>query len=156
MQIRQAAIRDLDGMLQCAKKFHKYAKYTEQGLLLDEGSFNSIVKAYIINPKGIVLLLVDEKDGCIHGMIAGAVFPWSFNKNIQIMLELFYWVDPECRGLNSIRLYKGYEKLAREKGAEFSFMVSVATELQEGVNRLYLRNGYVPQEQFFMKRLERK
>ena len=78
------------------------------------------------------------------------IVPWGFNRSVKIALELFYWLDPEVRGLNGIRLIKAYEDRVTEAGAR-SIMIQPETHLTEKVGKLYQRRGYKPFERFWIK-----
>lgn len=149
MIIRPANLDDIEGIYRCASDFFEYAKYAEQNLPLCKESFCSAVKEYI--EKGVVLLLSNGDDVC--GGIAGIIAPWTFNRSIKIMLEFFFWIDPEYRGIHAIKMMKEFEKKSRSMGADFIYMVSVNTFMQDGVDRLYKKLGYSFAEQFHIKEL---
>ena len=151
LHIREALQSDLPGILGCAKAFFEYAGYAAQGMPLDDGSFNSMVAEYIKNPRGIVVLLMDEL--FVAGGIAGMVFPWGFNREILLCQELFFWVNHEYRGRNSLKLFNEYERLCMARGARHNLMLSVPTELEDGVARLYQKRGYRVLETMFIRRM---
>lgn len=149
MLIREALISDLDGLTACARKFFEYADYEGQGLPFDEKSFREMTRTYIEHDRGVVFVLLD-KDRVV-GAIGGQVMPWSFNHSIKIALELFYWVDENCRGINSFKLLREYEKRLKEKGAKKSVMIAINTNLQDRIEKLYLYCGYTGFEKYFIK-----
>ena len=146
MKIRSAGHKDLPGITRCARDFFVYAKYTEQGMPLNENDFQAMVGKYIDD--GVVLLM---DDGQIRGGIAGMMNDWGFNNSIKVMVELFYWVDPECRGVSSLKLLKAFERASKSLGADKIFMVSVGTDIQDQVGNLYKRMGYKEHERFYIK-----
>lgn len=148
MQIRKAHIADMAGIVRCAQDFFIYAKFADYGLTLDETSFREMVVEHIYH--GVVLLLVDD-DNNVKGGIAGMIHPWGFNKSIRILMELFFWIDPDCRGTYAIRMHRAFEKAARSSGADRIMMMSVNTELAEGVGRMYEKFGYKLLERFYIK-----
>lgn len=150
MRIRKATYADMPSILRCAKDFFIYADFAQFGLTLDDDSFNEMVSKYI--SEGIVLLLVDDDD-IVRGGISGMASPWGFNKNITVVMELFFWVDPEYRGRDAIKMLNAFEKAARSKGADKLIMVTVNTDLADGVGRLYEKRGYMLTEKFFIKSL---
>lgn len=149
MFIREALESDLEGIADCAERFFQYAKYKEKGLTLDRESFKEMVKEYIKSLEGVVLLLMDDLK--VVGGICGTTSPWGFNKHIKIGLELFYWVDEKYRGKDSLKLFKMYETIMKSLGVQVNFMMSVESDLQFQVNRLYQRKGYQNLESFFTK-----
>lgn len=151
MIIIPATTYDLDGIYACAAKFFEYAKFAEQGLTLDEYSFKHAVRKYIEDESGIVLLLKENPYGEVKGGIAGQVMPYWMNRNINLLVEVFYWINPECRGSSGIRMLKEFENEGRRLGANKVVMISVETHLTDKVNALYKRCGYMPFENFFIK-----
>lgn len=149
MVIRPAIMSDLEGITRCARDFFAYAEYDAMGMPLCEASFQDMVTEHING--GVVLLLADGPS--VRGGIAGKISPWGFNRSIKVMLELFFWVDPDVRGASSIRMLKRFEMASKALGAHQIFMVSVNTHLQDSVDNLYRRMGYDASERFFRKSL---
>lgn len=147
--IREALISDLDGIADCAERFFAYAGYNEQGTPLNRSDFKEMVSAYIVGTNGVVLLLMDGL--YVAGGIAGRVDEWGFNRSIKFGIELFYWIDENYRGFQSIKLLKLYEQKIKELGAQRNAMISVNTSLMESVNNLYKKMGYELYEQYFTK-----
>lgn len=140
----------MDGVIRCARDFFDYARYAEQGLPLCEDTFEGAVIDHI--NRGIVILLVDEGN-VVRGGISGMPAPWTFNRNIKMMLEFFFWIDPGYRGLSAVKMMRAFERTSRTYGADFLVMVAVHTHLFKGVAKLYEKMGYRPTEQFFIKKL---
>ena len=59
-------------------------------------------------------------------------------------------MDPEHRGIASVKMLKAYEDAVEKAGAK-NVMIQPETELTEKVGRLYERRGYVPFERFWIK-----
>ena len=143
---------DIEGIADCAERFFLYADYESQGMPLNREDFKDMVLSnYIMDESGLALLLKDDPCGKIRGGIAGRMSAWGYNRSIKIMVELFYWVDQEYRGLNSIRLIDKFEKESFKKGANKVVMISINTDLKDGVDRLYKKRGFEHFEQFFIK-----
>lgn len=147
--IREAKLEDIKEIIECGKHFFEYAKFNEKGLFLCEKSFGKEVELYISSSNGIILLLMDGN--AVVGGICGAVVPWAFNNSVKMCHEFFYWVEPEHRGLSSIRLYKKFEKQAIEEGAKFVHMITPNTELN--IDGLYQRLGFKYHESGWIKEL---
>lgn len=148
MQIRKANKTDLPGITRCARDFFQYADFAKYNLVLDEPSFEATVQKHM--ERGVVLLLVDD-DNTVRGGIAGAPSPWGFNSAVTIMLELFFWVDPEYRGLSAFRMLKEFEKASRSLGVDKIGMIAVNTYLADAVGKMYERTGYKLLESFYIK-----
>lgn len=150
MKIRPAIISDMPGIVRCAESFFEYAEYAKNGMTLDKSAFEKKVEWYIKDEKGIVLLLVNQGNVC--GGISGYVSEWDFNPAVKILIEFFFWIDPEYRG-NGVRLLKAFESIGKENGAQKIVMISPQTFLKSKVDRMYEKFGYQPTEQFWMKGL---
>ena len=151
MIIVPATKHDIEGIADCAERFFEYAGYKEMGLPLDREHFKNMVLEYISNePNSVVLLLKNGAYGKTVGGVAGHISQWGFNNKFRFMVELFYWVDEEYRGINSIKLIDKFEKASFSKGADNILMIRVESFLKDGVERLYLRRGYKPMEAFYI------
>lgn len=149
LYFKHAELEDLQGITECAKRFFEYAEYEKQGLPFDEESFQIKISEYITNHNGIVILLKD--DDHVAGGIAGFVGEWGFNNSIRFAVELFYWVDEEYRGKNSVKLLMLYEIYAKSLGAKKSVMISINTDLRNKIKKLYDRMGYNDFEWYSIK-----
>jgi hypothetical protein len=68
--------------------------------------------------------------------------------------ELFWWADPESNypGIG-MKLKKRMEEEAKDRGALSIQMKSISALNGERMANLYIRNGYKPSENSFIKRL---
>jgi hypothetical protein len=147
-QIRDAELKDVPGLVRCARNFFKYAKYEEFGMPLDDESFVDMVCEYINSSN--CKCLVTEKDGKVVGSVCGVITPWVFNRNIPFAYEAFYWMESEHRGRVSIKMLSEYEDWVQQYGA-VSVMIQPETNLTEKVGKLYEKRGYKPLEHFWVR-----
>lgn len=142
---------DLCGISACADRFIEYGGYAEIGMPVNHADFQETVLKYIESDSGVVFVMKDGNK--VVGGIAGSVEPWGFNHDVLIAVELFYWVDVEYRGLDSVILLQLYEQYMKLNGAAKIIMGTVNTPLQPSIEKLYRRNGYREHERFFIKDL---
>ena len=81
-------------------------------------------------------LLVSERNGAIVGMLGWIVYP-HFISGEMMGTEVFWWVEPECRG-EGIKLLREAERVARTQGAAKMQMIAPT----DRVATLYQRLGY--------------
>jgi GNAT superfamily N-acetyltransferase len=92
-------------------------------------------------------VLVYERDGELIGMLGYVVFPHYVSGEL-IAGEVFWWVEPEARGIGR-ELMKVAEEQARAAGAKrFQFVAPT-----ERVAKLYERLGYERVEVMYQRAL---
>lgn len=82
-------------------------------------------------------LFVATDDNQVTGMIGLLVYEHPFTGELYAQ-ELFWWVEPEHRGRDGLRLLKRGEEWAASAGAVQVYMVAPTPKL----GRLYKRLGY--------------
>ncbi len=98
-------------------------------------------------PMDEALLLVDDRDGEVKGMIGAVCFAHPMSGE-RCATELFWWADPDVRGAG-IRLMKAAERWAKNRGAVKMFMVAPTPD----VEALYTRLSYTPVERSYQRTL---
>jgi GNAT superfamily N-acetyltransferase len=87
-----------------------------------------------------------------HGMAGVLVYPNYFKRDTKVAQEMFWWVDPEARGLGAGRkLLETIEAWAKEQGAHKLTMVALDDVDGERVAAMYKTAGYRPLERNFVK-----
>jgi len=141
--IREATEADIPELLRMGRAFFGATAFGAVGF--DEESAAATARMLIKLPNGI--LLITE-----GGMAGALVYPFYFNAAHMTAQELFWWVDPDARkGGTGIHLLVALEAAARAKGAQSLTMICLAEIEGPAVAELYLRNGYAPSEQSFIK-----
>lgn len=107
----------------------------------------------MIADEASILLIATMPGGRVVGMAAGVTYPAYFNSAIRIGTELFWYVEPEQRGIIGPALLRAMEERAREAGCKQWIMGALASQRPEAVARLYGRYGYSPAETTFIKAL---
>ena len=104
------------------------------------------------SPSSKMFLLYDEDTpvGLLAGVITEQHPLWH---GIKIASELFWYVHPDHRGKNSLKLVKDYETWAKENGCKYVTMAHFYNELGTKLSDLYSRLGYKEVEVSYLKEL---
>ncbi len=142
--IRVATIDDRFEILRLAKQF-----LIASGVAVpwDAAYAERTAKAYIADADK--LCLVHCVRGTVRGVLAAheAIHPFS---PVRYAMELLWWVEPDHRGMEVLRMVDRYEDWARERICAFT---GLAVLDDERVARFYRRRGYAPTEAHFLKPL---
>lgn len=91
-------------------------------------------------------VFVADHDRAVTGMIGVLCYAHPFTGWI-LTQELFWWVEPERRGYDGIRLLMHAESWARDQGSEQLLMIAPTPDIE----RLYQRLGYRYLETNYLK-----
>lgn len=130
-----------------AKEFYASSKHLHA---FDIGRFVAFWKNVIEAQLGIIIVAID--DGEIIGAIAGMVVPEPYSAGTAVH-EFFWFVRPGHRGTAGVRLYKAFEKWARDKNATVIRMVHLLDSMPEKLERFYGAMGYTAVETLYSKDL---
>ncbi|MDZ4254211.1 MAG: GNAT family N-acetyltransferase [Sulfuritalea sp.] len=144
MTIREATADDIPRMVEMGMRFNELSEYRER-IKAKADAITATLGTLIDSPSALVLLA--ERDGRAVGMI-GAIATLHIYSGEPVMSELFWWVEPEYRGIG-LRLLHAAEDWARANNLTQSVMISPSPE----VSALYRRLGYSPLEEQFVKTL---
>ncbi len=147
--IRPATKDDIAPIVHMGETFYGVAGYREFADW-DEFSFVDFVNRMIESDNGILLVL--DHDGPV-GMACAVVHPMFCNQRHRHCQEIFWWVNPNARGEDGLALLKALETTAQALGAGTLSMVALDDPQLAPMTRLYARQGYVPTEHTFVKRL---
>lgn len=147
--IRPATINDIPRLIHMGKKFHEEA-------LVDKGLGyvpTDLIRYYVTMMESpIAVFLVAEDEGIVVGSIGGMIVPWNMDFSQLILLEQWWWVDPEYRGAKvALDLEEGFARWGKDNGANKIIMVSINLQREETVKRYYRRKGYKYLETHFIK-----
>jgi len=146
-KIRIAEIGDETRIAELGREFFKEAAWTDITEWQHDKATNSL-KGMIENENCV--LLVAEIDDKIIGMAGGFVQEIWFSDEI-LGQELFWYIDPECRGGIGSELLKELEFGLKEKGANIIAMIGL--EKTKSLNNYFLKKGYRASEYSYIKRL---
>jgi len=111
--------------------------------------FGSMKRTIKLLTESHVFLVYGDKP---IGMAAAMVAPAFFNANVIQAVELFWWVNPDARGVGGA-LLEGLEQAVKDKGASHLSMLCLESMEPQKVGEMYKRRGYSPVEHSYMKEL---
>lgn len=96
--------------------------------------------------RGEILLIVGRSSGKLIGYFVGFVAPGlHYRTCLTLTLDIF-WVHPEYRGGQGIKLFKAVEAEARRRGVQRMF---VGSKLHKDASWLFERLGYTEVERYY-------
>lgn len=143
MTIRQATDADLPQLLAMGERFIASTSYS--GVLASNpDQMAQTARGLIGMDTGCVL--VGDDGGSLIGMIGMIVFTHHISGQ-RVAGEVFWWVEPEKRGVSGIRLLKAAEAWAKAHGAATVQMTAPTL----AVGDMYARLGYAPVETLYQR-----
>jgi hypothetical protein len=149
--IRHATFEDAEQIAYLGCMFHEQA-FGNDILEYDIDDCIVSLEGFIGQPNFICM--VADVGGRFVSFGSLILSPVYFNHSHISCEELFWWADPESNypGIG-MKLKKRMEEEAKKRGAESIQMKSISALNGERMANLYIRNGYKPCEQSFIKRL---
>lgn len=131
--------------------FDSYTSLPKTGLKLNQESIEDFMIDILAAPKGMALAIFEGD--VAYGGILGIVEPWSFNKHIQILKEMGWFVLPEYREKHPFAaalLYRALIKWAKSEGATAAVVSATNRGNAEETARMYEEQGLVKMDTFYM------
>jgi GNAT superfamily N-acetyltransferase len=147
--IRTATEADLPRVLAMCERFFEAAGLPDVAVY-DPETMERTLRQLMGGEMGA--LFVAERDGEVVGMTGGMLYPFYFNASHLTGQELFWWVDPEHRGVGR-GLFDALEIWAKAMGAETFSMIALDRLNPERVAEIYRARGYRANEHSFIRRL---
>jgi hypothetical protein len=149
--IRHATIDDAEQIAILGAIFHEKA-FGDDILEYDINDCIVSLEGFIGQPNFICM--VADVGGRFVSFGSLVLSPVYFNHSHISCEELFWWADPESNypGIG-MKLKKRMEEEAKNRGALSIQMKSISALNGERMANLYVRNGYKPSENSFIKRL---
>ena len=146
MIIRLADLeKDALGIMDCARAFARAAPF--QSLLPDdEGLLKAI--SMVLTLDGTEVLVADV-DGEVVGGLGVLYAPFTWNQDVLIADELFWWAQPHAPFRAASRLLETAVERAEAKGAVPIFHSMASSP--DSVTRAYARFGLLPSETTYMR-----
>ncbi len=142
MDVRPATAKDRDRVVALLRESHEAAGFT---FPFQAAYADQLFQQHMRSPMACVLVTGERA----HGVLMAAAFDHPFGAG-RIAKETVWFVSPEARGRDSIKMLDAYEAWARSVGCVSVGMASLATN---DVSSLYERRGYSAVETHFMKPL---
>jgi GNAT superfamily N-acetyltransferase len=147
--IRLPERSEIPALVEMGRRFHAASGYSDIATF-DANSVSSML-ASMIDGENFVFLVVEKKGELLGG--AGAlIFPCYLNLAHRTAQELFWYVDPEHRGVG-IRLFDALCSEVKRKGAESLMMITLESLKPELVGAFYERRGFRNISRSFIKGL---
>lgn len=101
-----------------------------------------------LEPRRLCLVLVEacEPQGILMAVAAEHLFG-----PVLLARETAWWIEPDYRGRQAMRMLDAYEAWAAAEGCRFASMAGLGAF--PDVGRLYKRRGYKPAETHFLRAL---
>ncbi len=146
MNIRPATIADLPNIEPGAREFYAQSEFLRN---LNMEHFSKNWELLLSSGTGVIFLLEDAFG--VHGFIGGTRFP-DMNNGELIATEAFWFVRSHARG-HGWRLYRAFEKWAKESHCKEIQMVHLSDSMPERLSRFYENIGFKRAEVRFSKEL---
>jgi GNAT superfamily N-acetyltransferase len=101
-----------------------------------------------LEPHRLCLVLIEACEP--QGVLMAACGEHPFGP-VRLARETVWWIEPQYRGLQAMRMLNAYEAWATSEGCQFSGMAGMGDD--PDVGKLYLRRGYQVAEQHYLKAL---
>lgn len=148
-RIRRASSADLPQLVLMGSRFFDESGYSDV-TSLDPESVITTLTGMIENSDAV--LLVVESGNELIGMAGALIYPFYFNLQHRTSQEIFWWVDPEHRGIGG-RLFDAMRDEIKAKGAQSLSMIALESLNPDGVGAYYRRKGLRPSERSFIGRI---
>lgn len=143
--IRLAQIEDANAVIGLAKQFHEASRTTLPfSYRMADNLFAKCLDDF--NHLCVVLVKGDK----IVGFLAAHCGYLHFSTDL-VAQEIAWFIEPESRGPESLKMLQLYEAWARERGCKYASMVGLGYD--PITQKLYERRGYLAQERHFLKPL---
>jgi GNAT superfamily N-acetyltransferase len=149
IEVRRAETADMPSCLDMTARFHAASPISGVAPF-DRDGMAVTLRGMTANPRaGIWLALLDSKPVGIAGAL---LYPLYFNPAYEVAQELFWWLNPDARGSGAgEKLFQTLQTWAKDNGASAVFMIALADDRVDKMDRFYKRAGYQPMERTYMK-----
>ncbi len=146
--IRRATPDDMGELLRMGHAFHAAANLA-RWIEIDDATLARTFANLMGAETG--LLLVYQTMRGLGGAVGALLHPHYMNADHLTGQELFWWVDPDQRGIGPA-LFDALESWVSDMGARTFTMIALENLRPEVVGTLYRRRGYEPAEHSFIRR----
>jgi len=144
-RIRSATEEDFPAVMEMCRKFFDSTGYSD----IAQFDPDSMAVTLLALMRDGVLLVVEKNK--LVGMAGAIIYPFYFNLGHKTSQEMFWWVDPEHRGIGR-ELFAELKNEVKKKGASSLSMIAVQTS-PHWVGDFYMSHGLRPSERSYIGRL---
>lgn len=110
-----------------------------------------VVHGFFEDPTEKIFILSCDDNQSPRGLIGGVAQEFLLNRD-KVATEIVWWMDPEYRGKDSLKLIDAFEHWAKHiAGCSIVQMSLVGSLQRERISKMYARRGYKLAEQSYIK-----
>lgn len=144
--IRPARLEDTEQCLQLAKEF--YGSFMNAcGVEMVDTDLRKTVVHFIFSGQNLVV----EQDEKLVGMVAWIVVLHPANSKCKIFQEMLWCCKSKFK-TDALLLLRGFERKARECGADVLVLANLSLNNEPSIRRIYGKMGYSYTESHYSKR----
>ncbi len=145
MRVREATKADIPRIVEMGERFFQASSFSDFSVYSEKHATK--MARHLLEDEAGILLVTDD----LSGMAGALVYPFYMTGSMTAQ-ELFWWVEPEHRGVGRL-LLDAMERAAKGKGAETLNMAALDSLDYERVAAVYRRAGFRPSEHYWIKEL---
>ena len=150
--IQMATIEDIDMIELMGPRFFEYGQFDKKGLRYNKESCKGLL-SFLIQNKGGILLVANE-DGNLCGSIGGIIAPWMMDNSQLILMETWWWVNPEYRNKRiGLELIRAFQDEGKKRGANLFIMVTLQGPKEKSLIKFYTSLGMKHLENHYIKEI---
>jgi len=150
--IQNATIEDIEAMEAMGPRFFEYGQFDKKGLRYNKESCKGLL-SFLIQNKGGILLVANE-DGNLCGSIGGITTPWMMDNSQLILMETWWWVNPEYRNKRiGLELIGAFQDEGKKRGANLFIMVTLQGPKEKSLIKFYTSLGMKHLENHYIKEI---
>lgn len=149
MIVRTATEADFPAYAKLACDFHSASPM--QGVCeFDHAGYAAFYRDALANDR--LLILLAESEGEIVGICGALLYPLYFAPTHLVVQELWWYLTPTARGGSAGKqMLQRIERWSSDSGAKSLFMIALANDRVQAMERVYCRAGFSPMERTYMK-----
>jgi len=148
MNLAPAGINDITRLVEMALKFHEESGTDIRFDTVKVGNtFSSAIRDF---KNYLILTLREDTSNAVVGLLAAQILVPHFS-NDRVAMEWLWYVEPEYRGMCSIKLLKAYLYWAFDvMKCDHATMSTLDSDLADKLHKLYTKIGLSKQENTYI------
>lgn len=149
MRVRRGLESDIDWLLGELNEFAEFLDTSKKLYADDEVYARNLLTGFI---QKHFVLVAEKPDGTRVGFIAGYVMPHMFNPALQVLAEIWWWVNPAHRKTRAgLMLLEAYTRWGKENCDLVTMCIETITPVNE---RCLTKRGYRLHERSYILETE--